>query len=286
MRARAKVGKESIVAVAPEETGHYRRKIRQRGTRIYASDIAWHIIEFGGVDETDLRADAARRDRRRLPLRAFCLHPCRTPSALPGGEQITSTTPRGEDSPMAQDPTELVVASYGDLYVAPSGTTLPTEWNSRLDPAFQNLGLTTEDGVTFGYAPEVQGFGAWQSKTDVRRELTRSDYSLTFSLEQWNAQSFQLAFGGGEVVEVRTGSYRYDFPDDTAALAAYAIVVDWQDGRKNYRLAYASGNVTESVEVQLQRTELAVLPVTFRPLGGVGNAPRFFSNDPSFVEGS
>jgi hypothetical protein len=187
---------------------------------------------------------------------------------------------------MAQDPEELVIASYGDLHIAPGGTALPAEWNSRLDAAFANLGLATEDGVTFSHAPEVQGHGAWQSKADVRREITRIAQSIGFALEQWNAKSFDAAFGGGEIREVRTGSYRYNFPDDASALKAYVMVVDWQDDDKHYRLCSPSGNITESVEVGLKRTELSILPISFRPLGGAGNGLFMLTDDPAFAPGS
>ncbi len=232
MRARAKSAKVDRRG-RPRETGHYRRTIRQRSTRICASDIAWHIIEFGGVDRTDLRADAPRRDRCRLHARAFAFTLPRTPSAPPGGEQIASATQEGGRPCRRRTFTELVVASYGDLYVAPSRHD-PSDQNGTpdVDPAFQNLGLTTEDSVTFGYALRVPGLPALgRSKTDVRRELTRSRLLARRSASSsGTAQSFQLAFGGGDVVEGGAGSCRYDFPDDTAALAAYAIVVDWQDG--------------------------------------------------------
>ena len=37
----------------------------------------------------------------------------------------------------------------GYFYVAPVGSTLPTDCKSELDPAFKTLGFVSEDGVTF-----------------------------------------------------------------------------------------------------------------------------------------
>jgi hypothetical protein len=187
---------------------------------------------------------------------------------------------------MAQDTDEFVVAGFGRLYVAAEGTAMPTAIDSRLDPAFYDLGYTTEDGLSFAHTPEVSEWFSWQSKSATRRELTRIDQALGFTLQQWNTRSFQLAFGGGSVEEIRAGSYVYSFPDEQSSLQTYSVVIDWQDGDKNYRLLAPAGNVTESVEVQLQRTELAVLPVSFRPLGGVGRGLRLANDDVAFAPGS
>jgi hypothetical protein len=183
--------------------------------------------------------------------------------------------------PGAQDTTELVVASHGDVYVAPVGTALPTTVSGALNAAFNKLGLITEDGVSVSVAPEIEAFRAWQRRQAVRRELINQDISVSFALEQWNAENVIFAFGGGEVSEPSAGQFRYDFPDGDDALDERAIVVDWQDGPDSqHRLVFERGNVMEAVEFQLVRNALAVLPITFGILAADdGGSPGYYLAD-------
>ena len=165
---------------------------------------------------------------------------------------------------MAQDAAELIVASHGDVYVAPVGTALPTTVAGSLNAAFVNLGLITEDGVSSSVSPEIEEFRAWQRRQPVRRELLNQDISVTFALEQWNAETVKFAFGGGTVSEPTPGQFRYDFPDGDDALDERSMVIDWQDGpTSSYRMVLARGNVTDAVEFQRVRNQLAILPVSF-----------------------
>lgn len=180
---------------------------------------------------------------------------------------------------MAQDSNELVVASHGDVYVAPAGTAVPAtnDADAALNAAFDNLGYLTEDGVTLTVTPNIQEFMAWQTRHPVRRELVSQDISLACTLEQWNVDNIAIAFGGGTVVETASGVFKYEFLDDDDTLAEYVLVVDWQDGTKKYRVCFSRVNVTETVSTQLQRSALATLPLTFKVLAPEDEgAPGFF----------
>lgn len=187
-----------------------------------------------------------------------------------------------------QDASELVVASHGDVYIAPVGTTLPTAVDGALDGDFIQVGFITEDGVTLSVTPTIDEFMAWQSRQAVRRELSAQEIQIAFSLEQWNEHSIVLAFGGGTVTEPSPGEYQYDFIDEDAPLDERSIVLDWQDGDKQYRSVFERGNVTESVETNFVRSALAVLPITFKVLSPTnGGSPGYIlTDDPSFEAGS
>jgi hypothetical protein len=163
-----------------------------------------------------------------------------------------------------QDTTELVVASHGDIYVAPVGTALPTTVAEAPNAAFFKLGLVTEDGAQISVSPEIEEFRAWQRRQAVRRELVGQDISVAFQLEQWNAENVKFAFGGGTVAEISAGEFRYDFPDGDDSLDERSIIIDWQDGSDSqWRAVFERGNVMEAVEFNLVRNALAVLPITF-----------------------
>ena len=96
--------------------------------------------------------------------------------------------------------------------------------------------------------------------------------STTFSLQQWNEDTVPLAFGGGEVVNPTLGVWRY-VPPEPDDIDERALMIDWQDGTKNYRLLFPRGLVTGAVEINLRRTDEAELPVTFVSTPNTGDAP-------------
>lgn len=185
-----------------------------------------------------------------------------------------------------QDSTELVVASHGDIYVAPIGTPKPDAVDDALDTAFQSLGLVTEDGVTITVTPEIESFMAWQRRQAVRRELVNQEIQAAFTLEQWNAENVILAFQGGTVVDLGGGEYRFDAPGGDDALDERIMVIDWQDGPNSlHRMLFHRGNVMEAVEFQLVRNALAVLPITFgilAPDEGDGSPFSYWTSDAAF----
>jgi hypothetical protein len=185
------------------------------------------------------------------------------------------------------DPTEITVASFGHIWVAryTSGMSLPTNENSAPGSAFIDIGYVDESGVTFSASPSTEEVTAWQSATPVRRLVTTRALTVSFSMEQWNRQSFALAFGGGTWT-VSSGTYKYVPPGDQDALADYALLIDASDGPdKNYRWIVFRGNVTDAVETNLVRGGAALLPVTFSALApeGEDTSWEFYTDDVSFA---
>lgn len=183
---------------------------------------------------------------------------------------------------MAQDPNELVIAGTGAISVGPIGSTLPTSPTAALS-GYTELGYTTEDGVKFTKERDIKDFFAWQKKDPVRRELISRTLVAAYALEQWNGDTVTHAYGGGEVTEPTPGTFRYDFPTEDDALDEVTEVIDWQDGDKHYRFVIPRGTVSENVETDLMRTELSVLPVTFKALAPLnGGIAYILTDDPAF----
>jgi len=174
---------------------------------------------------------------------------------------------------------ELVVAGTGDIYIAPYGTPVPTQEAGSLDAAFAQAGYTNEDGLKLSWTPEVTDFMAWQSRTPIRREMTSQEFVLAFSLEQWNADNLIAAFGGGQVTEVTAGHYKFEWLDNDSQLDEITVVADFQDGSKKYRWIGERGTVTDSVETNLVRGDMALLPISFKVLEVT---PYLLTNDPAF----
>jgi hypothetical protein len=182
---------------------------------------------------------------------------------------------------------EIVVASNGQVYVAPVATPLPATAVVALNAAFIGLGYATEDGVSIGVTPEVTDYMAWQSRSPVRREKVSQEIMITTALMQWNEQTVPAAFGGG-TVSGSAGNYRYDLPADDAPLDERAMVVDAIDGAVHMRWVFPRGNVTEAVEAAFQRGTPASLPIGFKALAPAsGGSPGYFLSDSAaFAAGS
>jgi hypothetical protein len=156
----------------------------------------------------------------------------------------------------------ITVAGNGTVRVAPVGSTQPTTPTASPAAAWLDLGYTNEDGVTFTESKEIEDILAWQSFYPVRKIITGKEATLAFSLEEWDERSIPLAFGGGTVTSPSAGVWRYE-PPAPETIDLRAMMIDWQDGIKNYRLIVPRGLVTESVETNLTRTGAALLPITF-----------------------
>lgn len=189
---------------------------------------------------------------------------------------------------MALDENEVVVAGTGHLWVAPVGTTLPAP---NTDPTadltgFVDLGYTEEDGVTLRGFVEISEFKVWQNTSPVRRSRTSQGREIQTNLVQWNEASLVAAFGGGTVDT--SGSYpTYTFPEAGDVLQEYAVVLDWQDGDRNFRLVDPRMNAgLENVETTLNANSMAPLPILFRSLATSTSAYLVSDDAAAFVASS
>lgn len=183
---------------------------------------------------------------------------------------------------MANDADAIVVGSNGSVYIGATSASAPTSVSSGLT-GFTDLGYVTEDGATFSDTKEITDINAWQSFYPVRKIVASKASTLAFGLREWKAHNIILAFGGGTV----TGSgsnYTYT-PPDPGTIDERSLILDWQDGSKDYRLYLPRGIVSETVETNLTRTGSAVLPITFAVTPADGqDAYKLFTNDPAFAD--
>lgn len=156
----------------------------------------------------------------------------------------------------------IVVAANGTVRVAVVGSTQPTTPTAAPVAAWRDLGYVNEDGCTFTDSKEIEDVLGWQSFYPLRKLITGKEAALSFVLKEWDERTIPLAFGGGSVTSPSAGVWRYA-PPSPGTLDLRALMLDWEDGDKNYRLIIPQGMVTESVETQLVRSASAELPITF-----------------------
>ena len=86
----------------------------------------------------------------------------------------------------------------GAIFVAPVGTTLPTDATTAL-AGFAELGYASEDGLSNSSAPESESIKAWGGDTVLTLMTSREDtFSLTL-IEATNLDTLKLVYGDSNV---------------------------------------------------------------------------------------
>lgn len=179
-------------------------------------------------------------------------------------------------------PDEVVVGANGRILVAPVGTAAPVDITADPSATWVELGYASDEGVTFTVGKEIEDVNAWQSFFPIRKIVTAMSGELAFELAQWNRDTVPLAFGGGLVTEPSAGAYHYE-PPEPGTVDERALILEFEDGAKSYRIVVPRGMVTEDVETEINKAPNSVLPITFAALGEAGVAPWYLdTDDPAF----
>ena len=136
----------------------------------------------------------------------------------------------------------------GAIYVAPTGTTLPTDATTTLDAAFENLGYISEDGVTQNITRDSESIKAWGGDTVL---TSQTDFAETFSfrmIEALNLAAKMVTFGADNV----TGTLATGVTVKTNAkeLPAQSYVIEMVQNGHLVRKVIPNAKVTELGEIQ------------------------------------
>lgn len=180
---------------------------------------------------------------------------------------------------------EIVVAGNGKIFVAPLGTTAPTDIATAWAAGWIDLGYASEDGVTISKTRDIEALGVWQSFFPARRIVTGEDFTVSFNLAQWNEDSVKLAFGGGTITTTAGPPIHYLYtPPAAGVIDERALGIEWTDNTKIYRLICARTMVTDNVETQLTKSGMSELPLTIGVIGQDSVSPFLIrTNDPAWA---
>ena len=184
---------------------------------------------------------------------------------------------------MAIDASEVRVAGYGHIYIAPEGTTLPADVDTAMTADWVDLGYATTDGVTFTFSRETEDLDAWQG--DKIRVLSLKEPKMAeFTLMQTDAATVTAALGGGSWADV--GGLGTFTPPEMGENAVRAMVVEYEDGSDiKYRYCFARVQQEGDVTMTLNREGAVEYPMT---MGVLEADPSYtiLTNDPAIVKSS
>lgn len=183
---------------------------------------------------------------------------------------------------LALDATQVVIGVSGHLYVAPVGTTAPTNSTSSLNAAFLELGYTDENGVKLNANTAHFDVKAWQSLYVLRRAITEQGLAIQTVLEQWNYLTMEVFFGGGTVTG-SSSAWKFT-PPAAGVVDTRAMVVDVIDGTSTFRWYFPGVLAIPTGDIEFRRGKEAQLGITFEVLPQSGANPfEVYGSDTAFT---
>lgn len=151
------------------------------------------------------------------------------------------------------------------LFLAPVGTTAPTDADTALNAAYVGVGYIKEDE-----APNISQelatvkIGAWQTATPIKSRITSRTLSLGFTLIEANPMTVALYFSEDEPTPT-TDEFSIAL-SSTPAIKEYAAVLQVADGTSLLRIALDKVTLQSTGTIAMNREEPIALPVVLEAL--------------------
>ncbi len=158
----------------------------------------------------------------------------------------------------------------GSIFVAPLGTTVPSNATTNLNNAFENVGYISEEGLVNANSPETEEIKAWGGDVVKNPQTGKSDTFTFTMIEALNTTALGVAYGADNVSG--TLAEGITVKANSKYIGERAFVVDMvlnEDTLK--RIVIPRGQLTEVGEVSYVDNELIGYKVTIsaHPDGGI-----------------
>ena len=183
---------------------------------------------------------------------------------------------------MTIDSDEVRLAPFGNIYVAPVGTTLPTTATMALNASFEAVGYVDEDGVSLTPGVELTDIMMWQSAVPVKTSLDTVSFEVKFNMGQVNIVTWGLYFFNGD--------WENNFSQAALTISSnpgtqeVALIVEWEDDLEDQtRLVIPRAVLADRESLQLVRNNAQLTGVTLRALDSSGTLAYVYSENADLV---
>jgi len=150
----------------------------------------------------------------------------------------------------------------GAIFVAPKGTTLPTDATTTLNSAFKMLGYTSDAGVTVSESSNSEDIRAWEGRAKVYTAKTEYTEQVSFMPIQCNADVAKLTWGD-DMVTVDSNSGAIEAKHHGGTLDTVAIVIETAPREGIVRRYAGVFQLTERGDQTLDGTQVDGRQLTF-----------------------
>ena len=173
------------------------------------------------------------------------------------------------------------IPGTGEVFVAATGSTAPTDVTAAVAAAFRGLGYTQDGGVTLGRTVNRDPVTAWQSVTPLKYVYTGVDLRVSAAFEQ--SQSTVAGLWWGADFAASGTEWRADLPTVPSGVERSVILSYTTDGGFKHRIYIPRAEVTDTGDVTVSRSATA-FQITFSALApSTGSTlASWFTNDPAF----
>ena len=155
-------------------------------------------------------------------------------------------------------------AATGAIFIAPKGTTLPTDATTALGNAFTLLGFTSDEGVQISEDSTTESIHAWEGRATVYNLRTEYTESISFTPIQCNADVAKLTWGEDMVVAGSSGALTVKHHGGT--LEPVVIAIETTPRENIVRRYVGTFQLSERGEVTLDGTQVDGRQLTFNAI--------------------
>jgi hypothetical protein len=151
----------------------------------------------------------------------------------------------------------------GLVWMAPTGSTAPTDATTALAAAWKNMGGITEAGVTIKQATSTTKKKFYGSPAVQRTLVTDQEYTVDVVWGEVNARTMEVTYRkalNSITPAVTTGAF--STTAGTYVRQLYAAVVDMVDGTNHIRYYFPSVEVTSQGDIKIANSETLEFSIT------------------------